>query len=173
LLRDIPDGHTTIERTVPAESLDLGDWTRPACRVEVRLEADRRDHQVTLRGDAWLKVQGSCGRCMEESDFELEAGLLIFADRRGSDEPADEDALEQAGSVLYHDGLELDLGPSLREALILEIPQVVLCKPDCRGLCPECGKNLNEAVCSCTPAHDDPRWEALKTLKDEKPEAKT
>jgi uncharacterized protein len=84
----------------------------------------------------------------------------------GRAEEGEQAAMEQEGSILYHDGLELDLGETIREAVILEIPQVVLCRPDCRGLCPGCGSDLNEGACKCTPEGGDPRWDALKHLKD-------
>lgn len=168
-LHDIPHGHSHLYRALEPESLDLMDWTTPGGAIQVDLEVDRREQQLTLRGTVELSARDTCARCLNECAFELVADLLVFADRRGSDDPKDEDALEREGSVLYHEGLELDLGPSIREALILEVPKVILCKPDCRGLCAECGQNLNESSCSCTPASEDPRWEALKALKTDKP----
>jgi uncharacterized protein len=89
----------------------------------------------------------------------------MYSDRRGLDDPRDEVALEQDGSVHYHDGSELDLAAPIREAIILEVPQLILCRPDCRGLCPTCGTDRNEATCSCAPEGGDPRWEALKRLR--------
>lgn len=172
LLRDIPQGHSLIEQAAPPSSFDLTDWLHPVSPIEIRLEADRRDQQVTLQGEVGLTARDTCGRCLVEFQFEVRAEVLIFADRRGSDEPDEEDALEQEGSILYHEGLELDLAPAIREALILEAPQVVLCRPDCKGLCPECGENRNEVSCGCAPSNRDPRWEALKGLRDKRPEAK-
>lgn len=171
-LRDLPQGHSRIDRTLPLRSLDLTGWVTPAGGIELGLEVDRRDQQMTLRGEARLVARDTCARCLGECTFELVADLLILADRRGSDDPRDEDALEREGSVLYHEGLEVDLGPPIREALILEVPKIIVCKPDCRGLCPECGQNLNKASCNCTPATDDSRWEALKSFKIEEPRGK-
>jgi len=168
-LRDIPQGHSRMDRSLPFETLDLTDWITPAGGIEVGLEVDRRDQQMTLRGEARLIARDTCARCLEECTFELVADLLVLADRRGSDDPRDEDALEREGSVLYHEGLEVDLGPPIREAVILEVPKIIVCKPDCRGLCGECGQNLNESGCNCAPASDDSRWEALKGLKIEEP----
>ena len=61
----------------------------------------------------------------------------------------------------------LDLAPLLREEAILAIPMDALCRPDCAGLCPECGKNLNEGPCDCQPEEIDPRLEALRKLRDQ------
>ena len=53
---------------------------------------------------------------------------------------------------------------AIRDALTLELPLRVLCKEDCKGLCPKCGHNLNEGPCGCDLREEDPRWDALKSL---------
>ncbi len=165
-LTQLPEGHSVVHRREPASDFDLGAWFRPLGPVEVDLDADRRGDQITLRGTAAVDGEQDCGRCAVPFKFRLEAEILLVADRRGSDDPRDEAALEQEGALLYHDGLELELGGPLREALILEIPVAQVCRPDCRGLCPQCGQDLNEGPCSCRPAGGDPRWESLKSLKN-------
>lgn len=170
LLHDIPQGHSTLEREVPAESLDLLEWFAPRGPVRADLAADRHGQQITLRGTVRAEATVECARCLKPIDFPLEAELTVLAERRGTEDARDEVALEQEGSVLYHDGLELDLGPVVREAIILEVPQSVLCRPDCRGLCPRCGMDLNRGPCSCKGSAGDSRWDALKALKAEAPE---
>jgi uncharacterized protein len=60
----------------------------------------------------------------------------------------------------------LDLRPALRELVIVSTPMHVLCRRDCLGLCPECGKNLNEGPCDCQTDHIDPRLAVLKALME-------
>src|SRR5258705_4197585 len=103
LLSEIPQGHSIIDRREPAAALDIEDWVRPKAAVHVVLDADRRGQQVTLRGLAELEVEHSCARCLKEFGGELTAPVLILSDRRGSDDPRDEEALEQEGAVLYHE----------------------------------------------------------------------
>jgi len=170
LLHDIPQGHSTIERDLEAESLDLLDWFTPRGPVRVSLGVDRHGQQMTLRGDVHVDTAMECARCLCPLTLPLDTELIVLAERRGTEDPKDEVALEQEGSVLYHDGLELDLGTPVREAIILEVPQVALCRPDCRGLCPRCGKDLNEGPCACRADTEDPRWNALKALKADAPE---
>lgn len=165
-LRDLPEGHSEIDREEAAEELDLGDWLKPTGPVHVQLDSDRRNQQVTLRGMAGIEAEYTCARCLKQFRSRVEASLLVFADRRGSDDARDEVVLEQEGSVLYHDGIELNLESPIREALILEIPQVTVCRPECAGLCAECGQDLNEAICDCKPPQGDPRWDALRNLRD-------
>jgi uncharacterized protein len=62
------------------------------------------------------------------------------------------------------EGDQLDLRPLVRDALLLELPLAPLCQPDCLGLCPRCGADLNTGPCSCVPDRD-PRWGALDVLQ--------
>ena len=59
----------------------------------------------------------------------------------------------------------LDLRPAVREEWLLAAPAFVLCREDCKGLCPRCGADLNEGPCSCTKTEIDPRWASLAALK--------
>jgi DUF177 domain-containing protein len=73
------------------------------------------------------------------------------------------------GHFVFHKELHgedfVDLTPNIREDIILELPQRALCQEDCRGLCPQCGKNLNEGSCQCHPKQENLRWHALDQLK--------
>ena len=58
----------------------------------------------------------------------------------------------------------VDLTANMREDIILELPQRVLCAEDCKGLCPHCGKDLNKGPCRCQPSEGNLRWHALDNL---------
>jgi len=146
---------------------ELGDWLEARGPLRVAVDVERRAERLVLRGEAVLPGTQPCGRCTSPAAVDLRAEILLLADRKGSDDPDDEAALEQEGSVLYHDGIELDLKEVLREALILEVPPVALCRPDCRGLCPRCGQDFNEGPCGCPASEVDPRWRALEGLRQE------
>ena len=64
---------------------------------------------------------------------------------------------------------EIDVSQEVRDLVILSLPPQIFCSPDCKGLCPRCGANLNAETCRCTKDEMDPRWEALKGLRQEKP----
>ena len=66
--------------------------------------------------------------------------------------------------VLPYNGEYIDLTETIRETLILSEPMRVLCRPDCKGLCPQCGANLNDGPCSCPTDKIDPRLEVLAQL---------
>ena len=97
-----------------------------------------------------------CVRCL--SDFALKLGtdfseLYAFNKR----------SITDSGLILPEDG-KIDLEPLLREYMLLEVPISPLCRPDCKGLCSECGQNLNESVCEHGAGNIDPRLEVLKSL---------
>ena len=64
-------------------------------------------------------------------------------------------------------GRVIDIMPQIQESVYALIPTKVLCKEDCKGLCPNCGMNLNEGSCSCQNENVDPRLEALRNFMSE------
>jgi uncharacterized protein len=128
------------------------------------------DLTVTLAGSGEVIVRGAvrgrlardCRRCLTPVIQELETEVtMVFS-------PSD-DLAEDDGEIRLIDpsDIDIDLGPPLREELILTIPRYAECRQDCRGLCPRCGVNLNLEECDCTGAEPDSRWDALRALKDE------
>ena len=127
-------------------------------QVEGRLQ-DAGEGRFYWRGTLTTRAAGACRRCLEPVITPIRADVrALFAQ--------DPDALEDPDSYpLAPDATEIDLAAAVREELILAVPQYVLCREDCRGLCPRCGKDLNAGPCGCAPA-TDPRWGALAALKD-------
>jgi len=102
-------------------------------------------------------VRGQCRRCLADVQLPIsESRGLLFA--------ADDETPEGDGCyVISERARDLDLTEPLREELMLALPQFVECRPDCKGLCPRCGANLNDGPCHCPPQTDS-RWDALKGL---------
>ena len=119
--------------------------------------------EIVVRGTVKATLRQECRRCLEPVSSELAEELtMVFlpSDSPGAEDDADVRlSKENAG--------ELDLGEPVREELILAISPYVVCDPGCRGLCPECGANRNIEECSCTRVESDPRWDALRALKEE------
>lgn len=167
-----PGTMTTIERTVPApEHLGVAMARVPEGSpivLDLRLESVLEGVLVT--GTADLEVTAECSRCLEPFDWHQEVDLTeLFAypptDARGA-VVEEEDESEDPLPVLQGD--LIDLQPTLRDAVVLDLPLAPLCRADCPGLCPTCGVRLVDA-----PQHThevtDPRWAALAALRD--PEA--
>lgn len=121
--------------------------------------------ELVVRGRITGVLARKCRRCLEpvDSPFESEVDILFV--------PEDEAGAESDEGEGVHEyslgSNTLDLGEAIREEAILAAPLYVECTPDCRGLCPECGANLNETECDCEPTEQDPRWDALRELKTE------
>jgi len=124
----------------------------------VRLEVSRPSGGFAFRLRFPVHLEGPCMRCLEAAALDLEVESREI-DQAGTDD-------EELRSP-YVDEDELDLGRWAHDATILALPTRLLCRPDCKGLCPVCGVSLNDA----NPAdheHDsstDPRWSALDKLK--------
>jgi uncharacterized protein len=105
-----------------------------------------------LAGD----ITVDCRRCLTEAHAHVEAeSHVIFAE---PDEMTEEDPDVY---LIEANARELDLRPALREEWLLAQPRYVLCRDDCKGLCPKCGKDLNQGPCDCPPQTDS-RWDSLR-----------
>ena len=125
---------------LPAES-----WPAP---LEVTLDADRAGDQITVKGWVETRLADECARCLKRVEAPLDFEIVLLADRVGSG-GRHEKELEQDDYVLFHDGRAIALDEEVREAALLARPMAALCRPDCRGLCPRCGADLNEGPCGC------------------------
>lgn len=149
-LASLPSGSSEVELQARAEELGLepDGWEGP---VSGRLTVEKSGEQVTVRGHLDAVTVQECVRCLGPARIELHVPLELFAERSGGRRAAHEADLERDDYMMFHDGRRLDLREEAREALLLEIPMVPKCRPDCRGLCPRCGADLNLGPCRCAP----------------------
>src|SRR6202167_6286808 len=121
---------------------------------------------IRLRGSFSGRFQVPCARCVEPVEIPLSADFdLIFRPAKADSEPLERSITAPETEIGYYQGDSLLLEDVLREQVLLSLPARTLCKPDCRGLCPRCGKNRNTQPCSCEEGPKDPRWEALTGLR--------
>jgi len=129
--------------------------------LEVDLTARSVGDGVLLRGRLRATVERECRRCLAGVRQPVDDTVdMLFA-------PIGEDEDELGGEVypLPERGQELDVTDAVREQLLLRAPQYVLCEEACRGLCPQCGTNLNEGSCDCVSEAAPSPWDALKQVK--------
>jgi uncharacterized protein len=177
LLIDIP--------RIPPEGLEVDEALEPAA---VYLEADRDvslgggrlrahvevvdDDTVHVRGRLDASVEIDCARCLARYGVQLGQELDLFYLPRAANEPQAEEEEVELGDrdvvVGYYESDRLDLGEVVREQILLGLPLKPLCRPDCPGLCPRCGKDRNAGPCGCVPEEEpgDPRLEPLRRLID-------
>lgn len=127
---------------------------------------------VHVRGDLDSQVTVQCGRCLERYSIPVKQDLDLFYLPRLENRPEEEEEDVQLDDhdvvVGYYEGEKLDLGEVVREQLFLALPLKRLCREDCLGICPTCGKNRNADLCAC-PAPEEPldqRLEPLRRLVD-------
>ncbi len=122
--------------------------------------------------DARVRVQAEvtvpCGRCLEPGKLGLE---VEFSEAfRPGREPANQDEDDTDDKIVnYFEGDSIDLAPSVVDNLILAMPMKPLCRPECRGICPKCGQDLNLGRCNCPVEIGDPRLAVLADLLKPKP----
>lgn len=130
--------------------------------LEVDLTARSVGEGVLVRGRLRTRLGLECRRCLGEVQTEVDETVdLLYEPLAGEEEE------ELAGEVysLPERGDTLDLAPAIREQLLLRVPNYVVCREACRGLCPRCGGNLNETTCECEPEPEPDPWAALRNLK--------
>jgi uncharacterized protein len=156
-------GERSLAFSVSLESLEVlgNDYeVKEYPLATLSLSSDGRS--LSLRGKVSGVFSTECARCLSVADFtvstELSDEWLISGE--GSEELED---ISESGFLL-DDGDTLDLAEYVKQALVEEIPLRVLCQSNCRGLCPNCGVNLNERDCVCAEPDVDPRLAVLGRL---------
>ena len=117
-------------------------------------------------------VEAECARCLTPVSLEIsgELGYLYYS--HGAEVSDEQDGFfDEFGDYMPVEikffGRTVDVMPQIQESIYTLLPTKVLCKDDCKGLCPVCGKNLNEGSCSCINENTDPRLEALRNYTAE------
>jgi len=146
-VKRIPEEGEQLVGVEPPAILEIEDadvhFTRD---VAYDLHAQIQSGALLVVGKLRTPVTLRCSRCVKNFDLPLQVSQFVF-----HQELAGEDFV--------------DLTQNIREDIILELPQRALCRPDCRGLCVECGQDLNEKACHCKSARGDLRWHALDQIK--------
>jgi uncharacterized protein len=111
----------------------------------------RQDEDVFLRGTLTGALEFSCARCLEPAKVPVRIPVQIsfVASSEDDEEESDDDV-----DVAHFDGNEIDIGPELREQILLNMPINPVCREGCAGLCPTCGVNRNETTCDCRPTQE-------------------
>lgn len=151
-LRNLPAEGRSFEGEEPAVILDVSD---PGLRfdspIHYKVHATLTGHELVVLGRLWTQVGVCCVRCLREATLSVEVPTFV----------AHQEVMVRQDFA--------DLTESVREDILLALPQNPLCQRGCRGLCPDCGQDLNEATCACArkAAADQPAtaWSALDRIR--------
>jgi len=156
-------------------AIDLGEDIRQRTPVESSgraqlVEEHHGKHQtlkdIRIAGELRAKLESACARCLEPVVQDVARKFDLLYRPQGSDAGREEISVTAAeAEVSYYQGEGLLLEDVLREQILLALPLKAICREDCKGLCPYCGKNLNVEQCSCAAPAEDPRWSALKDIR--------
>lgn len=153
LLADGPAHNQDSTFELPAVRLS-DDLILQYVRGPIRLS---RTHEgILVQADLHVGMPSECIRCLDALVYDAHLHveeLFEFHSSIGAEFSIGDDA-------------NLDLAPLLRAEAFIDASRGVLCRPDCKGLCPECGTNLNHETCNCADNRIDPRFEKLKALKE-------
>jgi uncharacterized protein len=159
-LRELQRGPVDTQGLVAPDDVlfqGLGFTLAGPVRVGGRLQSTGED-RFYWHGTLATEIATQCRRCLTpvNAPVSAEIGVLFSQDDLAADDPE--------AYALPPNAMAVDLRPAVREELALAVPAWVVCREDCRGLCPQCGKDLNAGPCGCDPT-PDVRWQALADLK--------
>jgi uncharacterized protein len=166
-----PGATRALNRVVPAPA-DLGlelISVPEGSDLELDLSLTSVSEGVYVSGTVRGSLTGECGRCLNEigKSFEVSlAELYAYADST-TEETTDEDEVGRMQGDL------INIEPAVRDAVVLTLPTNPLCRPDCPGLCPDCGVHFDDLPADHNHEAVDPRWAALRNLADAEPPGAT
>ena len=166
---DNPGDSLPVSGHIDAESYVAGEKTLALDKgIDYDVVLTNAGDGVLVTGIVRAAVSGECDRCLDPAHFDVAGEIeeyFLF------EEPEDPEAYED-GFDLVSEDRTVDLSDAIADAVVMDTPFVVLCDPDCAGLCPTCGANLNHETCSCVheaeqdwAASEKNPFAALKDLK--------
>jgi uncharacterized protein len=121
------------------------------------------ENQIILDSETEINANLICDRCARDFQSIIKSNFRTVYLYMVNYNDADN---EKEDVVFIHpDTDKIDLDEYIRDFAVLAVPMKNLCSEDCKGLCPKCGKNLNEGTCNCSEENIDPRWESIQKLK--------
>jgi uncharacterized protein len=174
-IRDLEFHPVDFHEEFPPGAIDFGpelrqlSLMRAAGRAQLIEEQHRKKNKIRdirLNGEVAAGFEVACARCLEPVLQNVQRNFDLLYRPQGSDAGQPEIPVTTTeAEISYYQGEGLLLEDALREQVLLAVPLKVICREDCKGFCPHCGKNLNLEQCSCAEPLEDPRWSALKDIR--------
>ena len=174
-LRQLELNEVTFSQEFKPEVVDFGPEVHQHSSLQTHgraeLVEERRGHgqaleDIRLVGDFSTQLEFRCARCLEQVLRDVAGNFDLIYRPLGADAGVEERSIGNAETdIEYYQGEGLLLEDVLREQVLLAVPPKVVCSEACKGLCPQCGKNLNLETCTCQPLADQ-RWGALSEIRE-------
>jgi uncharacterized protein len=169
-LKDLDREKVSIDGSFEPGVIDFSaDNIRQTKPLVWKATAERAGEEIRIAGSLETTVEIACSRCLEPASIEVSRPFdLYFRERDESMFDEDENEIELSDKdtrTAFFSGTKLALAEILQEQVLLALPMKVLCKLDCKGLCPTCGTNLNLKSCNCQKEQFSPHLDALLEFK--------
>jgi uncharacterized protein len=165
-LTDVPEGGREFSFRIPREApiveIPLGELSGDLSLRGTIVKRDEDFFIIRLGVKAMVNVP--CRRCLTRCEIPVDLHKTLYVKR--SPRPWEEAGPDDEYLVIGLEEKEVEIEGALRELMLLEFPVYPLCQADCKGLCPQCGQNLNEKTCDCSVEWIDPRWDELRKLRN-------
>ena len=134
-------------------------------KVDVQGQITKTSSTVFIKGNLFILLGICCSRCLEETEVSSSSDFAYTMIPAKPETREDLELQAEELEISYYKGDFIDLAPVICEQIILQIPIKTLCREECKGLCPQCGTNLNVASCNCQAKIVDDRLAVLKNIK--------
>lgn len=175
-IKELENHPLDFEEELQPGAIDFGNEVRQRTPLKTsgRAELVEEHHgknqviqDIRLRGRLSAGLELQCARCLDPVEQNVARDFELLYRPLGADAGRDELSVTDAEAEIgYYQGDGVLLEDVLREQVLLALPLRIVCREDCKGLCPHCGKNLNQEQCSCSVPMEDPRWGALKEIRE-------
>ncbi len=165
LFEDIPPEGLSVPVYDP-EGVLIKDCYPVKAPIEGEIFLQRWGPMVKVRGNVHTTLVLTCDRCAEEFTLDINEKIDVELHPLASLKVEQEEVRlsKEDLDVSFFDGETIEVDEVVREQILLALPMRKLCRPDCRGLCPMCGQNLNQGDCHCKPLVKDSPFAILKKL---------
>jgi uncharacterized protein len=170
-LKELESRKIQFDVSVPAGEIDYDGKVSPASVLHAVGTAQLLSAalgEIRVEGKLEVAVDAPCDRCLEATAAKIDERFdLVYMPagelKAGGEDEVDADALE----VGFYEGNGIELNDVLREVVLLALPMQLVCREECKGICPVCGQNRNQVECGCHSEPLDDRWNQLKALRAE------
>ena len=169
-IEDIPEGGLNLDLLAAKEQFEINqsDCTL-SDGINLRGRLAKTEQDISFSGELETILQVACTRCLSLFSYNIETEIKVHFIPLGK-EPSLGSEIEIKKADIEqetYEGGKVDLRGVVRDQVLLEVPLMHLCREDCKGICSECGSDLNSSKCECQEKGQiDPRFAVLKEIKD-------
>lgn len=167
-VRELELGPLALKGEIPLSELGFDpSEIQILTQIQIDLTAERQAIEVRIRGQLTTEVGLPCSRCLEPVRIPVDTRFDQFYESNAEHLLHGEIALHEIDTEIgFYSGDFIEVNDIAREQILLSLPMKPICREDCKGLCPNCGKNRNLKDCNCESVLVDPRLVKLLKIKN-------